>query len=416
MTSTYQKSELPRGLRLVTEYVPGAASVSLGLWAAAGSRDELDDENGLAHMLEHMVFKGTASRDKLEVARLIDRLGGLANAFTTKEHTCFHTRVRPEHLRTAVDLLLDIIQGSVFDIDEFLLEKQVIQQEIAMVEDEPEELVHDLASASFWPNHPLGRPVAGTRPGVEALSRQQLVNWRGRHYVGSRLVVSAAGAVDHQRLADFLGQRFELPAQAFPRRLSPPENRPGLTVRPRKLEQAHLLLTFPFPDALDPRRHAAAVLNLTLGGNMSSRLFQEIREKRGLAYSVYSGYTAYHDAGALEIYAGASPESIAETSELVLKELERLRSTAFSAAERDEAVEALTTGLILGGESLDSRMSRLGKNELVYGRVLPLEEICGHLESVKTGDLQDLALEFLGPEKMGACILGPVDESIFGGM
>lgn len=413
MIPKYRKSVLGGGVRLVTEQLSSASSVALGFWAAVGSRDESPEENGLAHLLEHMVFKGTARRDKLVIAREIDRQGGQANAYTSKEYTCFHTRVRPEHLEPAVDLLVDIFQNSLYDEDELELEKQVISQEISMVEDEPEELVHDLASSAFWPGHPLGRPVAGTQGSVAALTRRDIENWISRHYVGPRLVISAAGAVEHGRLADLLTERLTVRAELEGRCLTRPTPRPTLMVKRRRLEQAHLVLSGLMPEICNARRHAAAVLNLALGGNMSSRLFQEIRERRGLAYSVYSTYTAYGDVGLMEIYSAAGPDKIAEIRQLILMELERLRCTPLGELELAEAVAGLKTGLILAGEFMENRMSRLAKNEIVFGRHIDLAETCQSLDLVKAEDVQALALEFLGENRLATCVLGPVKKQFF---
>jgi predicted Zn-dependent peptidase len=277
-----------------------------------------------------------------------------------------------------------------------------------MVEDEPEELVHDLISAAVWPGHPLGQPVAGTPESVEALGRPEIMAWLGRHYSGPRLVVSAAGAVEHSRLADLLAARLKPRPEAAPRASAPPLSRPGLSLRRRKLEQAHLVVAADFPAWPDRRRHAASLLNLALGGNMSSRLFQEIRERRGLAYSVYSGYSAHQDAGRLEIYAGAAPEKIAETRRLILAELAALRAEPPSAAELAEAVDGLATGLILGGESTEVRMSRLAKNELIHGRFVALDEVLADLAAVTREDLLALAAEFLPEDRLSTCVLGPV--------
>lgn len=411
MIPKYHKSVLDGGVRLVTEQLSSASSVALGFWVSVGSRDEGPEENGLAHLLEHMVFKGTDRRDKLAIAREIDRQGGQANAYTSKEYTCFHTRVRPEHLEMAVDLFVDIFQNSLYDEGELELEKQVISQEIAMVEDEPEEMVHDLASSAFWPAHPLGRPVAGTQASVAALDRRDIEKWITRHYVGPRLVISAAGAVEHGRLADLLTERLRIRPESGARSLTRPNPRPGLAVKRRRLEQAHLVLTSSFPDISDSRRHAAAVLNLALGGNMSSRLFQEIRERRGLAYSVYSSYTAYGDSGLMEIYAAAGPNKIIEVRRLILTELERLRASPLGELELAEAVSGLKTGLILAGEFMENRMSRLAKNELVFGRNIDLAETCRSLDEVEAEEIQALASEFWGDDCLAACVLGPLKKS-----
>ena len=417
MKPLYNKSVLDGGVRLVTERIDSALSVALGLWVAAGSRDESgpsaedSGESGLAHLIEHMVFKGTAKRDKLAIAREIDKLGGQTNAFTTKEHTCFHTRVRPEHVPQAVDLLVDIFQNSLYDETELALEKMVIQQEIAMDEDEPEEFVHDLAAAAVWPDHPLGRPVAGTSASVDGLDHRKIHNWLDRHYCGPRVVISAAGTVDHDHLAALLADRLKPRPEIGPRLLAPPVSRPGLTVRRRKLEQAHLVIGTDFPTLTDGRRHAASILSLALGGNMSSRLFQEIRERRGLAYSVYSYYSPFHEAGRLEIYVGAAPDKIGRARRIILDELESLRQTPVTAEELSAAVDGLATGLILGGESMDGRMSRLGKNELIYGRRFDLEEILRELKAVTRDDLSALVAEFWSEDRLSTCVLGPVKKT-----
>lgn len=418
MKIAYNKSVLDGGVRLVTERVDSALSVALGIWVAAGSRDEAwpgpdgGDENGLAHLVEHMVFKGTVKRDKLAIAREIDRLGGQTNAFTTKEHTCYHTRVRPEHLPEAVDLLVDIFQNSLYDETELELEKMVVAQEIAMVEDEPEELVHDLLALAVWPDHPLGRPVAGTPQSVGGLNRAILTSWVNRNYCGPRMVISAAGAVDHQHLADLISASLKPRPETEDRQVTAPVSRPGLTVKRRKLEQAHLVISSDFPDQTDPRRHAAAIVSLGLGGNMSSRLFQEIRERRGLAYSVYSYYTPLSDCGRLEIYAGAAPDKIEEVRRVILAELETLQNEPFSPAELSEAVDGLTTAIVLGGESMDGRMTRLAKNELIFGRYVELENILADLQRVTRDDLASLAREFWPGGRLTTSLLGPVKKGV----
>lgn len=402
---------MKNGLRVVSERIDSASSVAIGLWVAAGSRDELAHENGLAHLIEHMVFKGTSARDKLAIARAIDQQGGQANAYTTKEQTCFHTRVRPEHLAEAVELLADIFGHSLFDQTELELEKGVIGQEIAMVEDDPEEFVHDLASLALWPGHPLGRPVAGSLASVEALSRDSILAFIERNYSGPRIVVSAAGQVEHARFVELVEKNLKPRPLAAPRAGGGPKIRPGLCVKRRKLEQAHVVISCDFPQWSDTRREAAAVLNLLLGGNMSSRLFQEIREKRGLAYSVYSDYSPYQDAGVLEIYAAAAAGRIEECRDLILSELTALRHAPPTANELREAINSFKTNMILGGESTESRMSRLGRNELIFGRAIGLEETFAKLSAVTQDDLAGLAEEFFREGHFATYVLGPVKKT-----
>ena len=414
MADTYNKTTFDGGVRLVTEQVHGAASIALGIWVAAGSRDEFCEENGVAHLIEHLIFKGTKRRDKLALARELDRLGGLANAFTSREHTCYHIRIRPEQLALAVDIMLDIFQNSLFSEDELLLEKQVIAQEIAMVEDEPEELVHELAAAAIWPEHPLGRPVAGDLDTLKGLDRLKVMNWMGRNYTGSRVVISAAGALNHQELADLLESQLKSRLGVEQEQeVNSPKFTPGLLVKPRQLEQAHMVVTASFPNIKDDRRHAASLLNWALGGNMSSRLFQEIREQRGLVYSIYSSYWPYDDVGTLDIYAASAEEKAGEVWGLIQTELKKFRVQPLTVAELEEAVEGITTSLILSGESLDSRMSRLGRNEFTFGRPVALEESCRALAKVTPDDLSALAQEFFGEDTLATCILGEVSEKDF---
>ena len=410
---TYKKTVLEDGIRVVTEEVPIAISTALGIWIEAGSRDESEPENGLAHLIEHMAFKGTTLRSKLDIARQIDRQGGQANAFTTKEYTCFHTRVRPEQLPEAVDLLVDIFQNSLYEEEDLELEKQVILQEIAMGDDEPETYAHDLAATFFWPGHSLGRPVAGTSEVVSALDRKAITAWLEKHYTGGRIIVSAAGAVDHQQLVELLMTRLAHRPQGAARQMTRPEFQPGLVIKPRSLEQAHMVMATSFPDTADKRRHAASVLSAALGGNMSSRLFQAIRVNWGLVYTVYSYYNAYHGTGSLEIYAAAAPDRIAETRSLVKAELKKMRLELMPCEELAEAVDGLKTSIVLSADSMDGRMSRLAVDEMYYGRRVEPEETCAELDAVKAGDVLELAEEFFREENFLTCVVGPVEEDLF---
>ncbi len=402
----YNKSTLSSGVTLVTENLPHSSSISLGLWICAGSRDETPAENGLAHLIEHLVFKGTPNRDTLAIATEIDSLGGLTNAFTEREHVAFHTRVRPEHLERAVDLLTDIFHNSLYTEKDLELEKQVIAQEIAMVQDEPEELISELALAAAWPKHSLAMPIAGTLESIEALDQKAIKSWLGRKAADSRLLISAVGAVEHQWLYDLLQSRWPVdrPTTAEISKVTRPQFCPGVEKLKRPLEQTHLLMSFDMPDQKSPDRWTASVFNLLLGGYMSSRLFQKIREEHGLAYNVYSHYSAYQEAGRLEIYAGTDPNKVSQVRALIEKELDDLAKVPLSQAELYQAIESLTTSFFLSQESLESRMTRLAKNESIHGRYISPLETAGKLAEVNSENVKQLAT---GLKEQALFLLGP---------
>ncbi|MGL4208891.1 MAG: M16 family metallopeptidase [Candidatus Adiutrix sp.] len=405
--NNYQKTTLQGGLRVVSEEIPQALSVSIGIWVTTGSSDETPQENGAAHLIEHMIFKGTKTRTTLDIARESDRLGGLFNAFTSKETTCFHNRVRSDNLPEAVDLLLDMFQNSLFDETELAHEKDVIIQEIAMVSDEPEEYIHDLKAKALWPDHPLGLPVTGTVESVKSLTRPMLMDFIERNYDWSRVIISAAGNLKHKQLLDLLVSSLKFRETTSQRTLTAPTFAPKTVVKVKPLEQAHLVLGTPFPSLNNPKRYAASVLNLILGGNMSSRLFQEIRERRALAYSVYSHYEAYNTTGTLDIYLGASPENITEAFKVLKDEISRLKTVPLSEEELSVAVDSLKTALILGSETVDAHMSRLAKNEINFGRFVSPNESFQALDEVTVEQTSQLARQFFDEQNFCLCFLGP---------
>jgi predicted Zn-dependent peptidase len=404
------KTTLDNGVRLVTEDLPHAYSVTAGLWMEVGSRDEEPTQSGISHFIEHMAFKGTARRDALAIARELDRLGGLANAFTSKESTCFHARTLAEHLETISDLLTDIFLHPAYDAIEVERERQVILQEICAVEDTPDELVHVLFGQNFWPGHPMGRPVLGSSESVGAVGRQDLVDYLAGSYAPDRLVVAAVGRLEHQRIVDLLGSALaELPVLPARHARQVPAAKPGLVVVPRQCEQVHVAMGAPAPAATDPDRFTAALLNVILGGNMSSRLFQEVREKRGLAYAVYSYLSSYSDSGVLGVYMGVAPGRSPEALKVARGELERLAVEPVSEEELEHAKEHTKGSILLGAENPDSRMFRLARNELNFGRDVPLEEVVAKIEAVQVGDILRVAAECLDPAKLGVTVLGPAD-------
>jgi predicted Zn-dependent peptidase len=405
----YQKSVLPNGIRLVTEVLPHGHAVSLGLWLEVGSRDEAADEGGLTHFLEHMAFKGTARRSTFDIAREIDQLGGLGNAFTTRENTCFHIKVLAEQLPRALDLITDLALHPRYEALDLERERTVILEEIAAQEDNPEELVQVHFARQFWRGCPLGRSILGEAEDIARFSRKALVDYRRATHRPECLVVAAAGNLDHQRLLDLIGPAAEAFANGAPARpRQPAAVHPGNYLFPRDLEQAHLCLGTRGMPAGDERRFAASLLHVILGGNMSSRLFQVIREDLGLAYSIYSYLSFYQDTGLLEICAGVSPKNLPPLLAAVNKELRRFKTQPVTDAELTAAKEYLKSSVILNADDSEQRMLRLAKNEINFGHYIPLEDIIKGVERVTTEEILDLAREFMHADLWGLAALGPV--------
>ena len=406
-----EKTDLDNSLRIVTERIEHVKSASVGIWVNIGSRDEDDSEAGISHFIEHMIFKGTAKRNALQIAKEIDQIGGMSNAFTSKEFTCFHAKVMSDHLPIVTDLLTDIFLNSHFNHDDLERERQVILQEIKMVEDTPDELVHILFSKNLWPGDPVGRPVMGSFETVSSIGQKEIRNYLDRTYQAPKIVISAAGDLDHQAVVDLMGPAFSSLPQAKLNNLDrTPNAGTGLKIFPKELEQVHLCLGTIFPSVLDESRYAAALLNIILGGNMSSRLFQEIREKRGLAYSVYSFFSAYLDTGMLGIYAGVEPGKAVQTTSLILAELAKLRRGDLDSQELRAAQEHLKGSIILGSESVDNRMTRLAKNEITYNRHIEFDEILDAVKKVTVDQVVDIAREYMDPEKLSGTFLGPLGQ------
>ncbi len=407
-----EKTTLGNGVRILTHKIPYVRSVSLGVWVNVGARDESADENGLSHFIEHMIFKGTARRSAFDIAKAFDAIGGHTNAFTGMETTCYHARVMDAHLDTAVDVLSDIFLHSVFAPEEVERERPVIFQEIEMVEDSPEEFIHVLAEEAFWGDHALGRPITGSRENVLRFDSDALKAFFGRLYQPDRILISAAGNVEHDQLAAQFAEAFEAiePGNGFPDR-GRPGGRSGVFANERALGQVHLCLETPGISATDPRRYAASLLGTILGGNMSSRLFQEIREKRGLAYSVYSFMGSYEDTGTSGVYVGTSPDKGPKALELILWELTRLRDAPVDPAELRDAKEFTKGGLLLSAESVDNAMVRLAQNEIHFGEFVPLETAIERIEAVTVAEIRQLAGDLFDPSRAAMTSLGPAGDA-----
>ncbi len=414
MTPEVSKTRLPNGVRILTRKMPYVRSVSMGVWVGVGARDEALSESGLSHFIEHMIFKGTARRTAYQIAKAFDVIGGQTNAFTAMETTCYHARVMDAHLDTMVDILSDIFLNSVFDEKEVEKERPVIFQEIGMVEDNPEEYAHMLSERAYWGDHPLGRSILGTRENVITFNADMIRDFFHRFYQPDHIVISAAGNVEHDRLVDLIAPAFASvrTGDGLPKRVTP-AGRSGVHAHPRDIEQAHICLETRGMSAVDPRRFAFSLINTLLGGNMSSRLFQEIREQRGLAYAVYSFASSYADAGAFGVYAAVHPQRIEETVELALVELRRMKSETVDPQELRDAKEFTKGCLLLSSESVDNQMARLAQNEIHFGEYFTVNQVIDNIEAVTPDEIQATARSLFQTEQLTLTLLGPAPDPAF---
>jgi predicted Zn-dependent peptidase len=412
------RTELPGGLRVVTETVPGVRSVSLGIWIGIGSRDESPWQAGAAHYLEHLLFKGTRRRTAVGIAEEFDAVGGDLNAFTAKEHTCYYAHVLDTDLPLAVDVLADVVTDATLAPADVEVERGVVLEEIAMRDDDPEDLLGELFDEALFGDHPLGRPVIGSEESIRRMTRETLHEfWRGE-YTTPRMVVAAAGNLVHAQVVDLVAAALAAAAARAgaaspvpPRRPAPAQLAAGprLVLRPDDSEQAHLLLGVPGLARHDPRRTALGVLNTALGGGPSSRLFQQVREQRGLAYSVYSALSAYADAGSFSVYAGCAPERLDEVVTVVRAVLADVAAGGLTPAELVRAQGNLRGGLVLGLEDTPSRMNRIGRSELDHGRQRTIAESLDRIAAVTQEQVADVARELLAAP-LTAAVVGPYDD------
>lgn len=399
---------IANGVRLITEGIPHVRSVSVGVWLTRGSRHEGDPHAGIAHFVEHMLFKGTTTRSAEDIAQTIDSIGGQLDAFTAKEYASYHVKVLDEHLPLALDILSDIVLNPAFRETDIEREKKVILEEVKMVEDTPDDLVHELFTQNFWVGHPLGRPILGTRESVEALTQPSLHEYFRGAYVAPNVIIAAAGNLDHAVLRDLVTTTFEaLPADGAAVIDDAPTVVPQVVMRSKDLEQSHVCIgASSYPQRHDDR-YVSYILNTVLGGSMSSRLFQNVREKRGLAYAVFSGLSAYRDAGSLTVYAGCAKEAVGEVVDLVVEELRGLKEAPVSETELRRAKDHLKGSLMLGLENTASRMSHLARQEIYFERHFSFDETLEGLERVTAADVQRVARDLFADGSLGATILGP---------
>ena len=412
------KTVLDNGIRIVSHEMPEHRSVSLGIWVENGSRHESEAENGLSHFIEHLLFKGTARRSAAQIAEEMDAVGGVLNAFTSKEHTCYYAKVLDENLPLAIDLLTDIFLHSSFEAEEIERERSVILQEISQAEDTPDDYVHDLFNLDFFKDHPIGRPICGREQTVNGFSREDILGFFKSRYQPRRVIVSAAGNFRHSSLVDEIGARLDVVRDSggSDRALSvngesAPEMGSGIFPHAKSLEQVHLCLGVAGISQAHPKRYIAYVLNTLLGGGMSSRLFQEIREKRGKAYSVYSFSSSYKDVGYFGVYAGTSLESTEEVVELIVKELQKLAAGEVSDVELSRTQGQLVGSMMLGLESTDSWMSHIARDEIYFGKTVTTDEICRQIRAVSRDDVIELADAFFASGAMTLTLLGGFDEN-----
>jgi predicted Zn-dependent peptidase len=407
----YHKTVLENGVRIISEKLDHLRSVSLGIWVNTGSRDETKDQNGISHFIEHMLFKGTTNRTTLQIAIELDAIGGLSNAFTGKENTCFHARILGKDFTTLSDILSDIFLNSTFDLGDIEREKLVILQEIGMLEDTPEENIHVLFNRLFWVDHPIGMSILGTNETISAMGRQKILNYINSFYIPERILVVAAGNMEHKSLVSYFEPLFGAlkTGMTNPDRLVPCSNS-NISVRFKDLEQVHICLGGEGPSQRSEKRFACAILNTVLGGNMSSRLFQEIRENRGLAYAVYSFVSSYMDAGILGVYMATDVRNVNPALETVKTEIDKITRGELSKSDIEAAKEHLIGGIYLSSESSDNRMMRLAKNEFVFERYVPYEELVSNLEKVSVDEVVDVAGEIFREKRVSLVTLGPVRE------
>jgi predicted Zn-dependent peptidase len=408
LSRNVRKAVLPNGLTLLTESMPQVRSISLGIWLNTGSRQEKREKCGISHFIEHMVFKGTRNRTAEQIARSMDSIGGHLDAFTAKECISFNAVVLDQHFTMALDVLSDLVLNPLFDPDDIARERSVVLEEIKSEEDNPEYLLHEIFTAKFWKNHPLGRPILGTRQTVAGLDRRAIQGQFERSYRPNHMVIAAAGYLDHRRVREQVEKRFRhlqagnhLPAERKP------QIEPHITLKNRDfLEQAHLCLGVPSYPLAHERRYGCYVLSTLLGGGMSSRLFQKIREQQGLAYSVFSELTPYRDTGGLLVCAGTSAASVPKVLAGITEEFRDLKEKRVSQEELQRAKDQLKGSIMLGLESSSSRMSNLARHQMYFGRILSMDEMIQKIEAVTAREIMELAQEFFQTDRIALTVLG----------
>jgi predicted Zn-dependent peptidase len=406
-----RRTVLPNGLIVLTERMDHLRSVAMGVWIKSGSRCEPAETNGISHFVEHMVFKGTRSRSAQHIAREMDSIGGNLDAFTAKETICFNVKSLAEHVPIALDVLTDLVLNPIFAATDIERERGVILEEIKIDEDNPDVLVHELFTQSFWKDHPLGKPILGTTDTVARLDQQKLVAYHNDRFRGGNMVFSAAGNLDHDRFAEAVAAKFSsLTGGESLNELRAPEASARIQLRNKKsLEQVQICLGVPSPPVTDDNRYATLILNTVLGSGMSSRLFQTIREERGMVYSIYSDLSPYRDTGTLCIYAGTSAGKAIEVVDLILQEFRLLKETALGEEELTRAKDQLKGNILMGLESSNSRMANLARQEVYFHQFFSVDEVIARIEEVDAGQVQSMANRLFDTDRIAVTLLGRLD-------
>ena len=411
MEQPVSKTVLSNGIRILTKKMPHIRSVSMGVWVNVGARDEKSQENGLSHLIEHMLFKGTAKRSAFQIAKEFDAIGGQTNAFTAMENTCYHARVMDTHVETMVDILSDILLNSRFDARDIEKERPVILQEIRMVEGSPDDYVHVLSGQNFWGDHPLGRSILGTPANIMRFDADMIKQFFKRCYHPHQIVISGAGNLEHDHFVDLVAESFEGISEGRP--LPPRAEATGharVLMHQRDLEQAHICLATNGLSLTHPERYTFSLMNTIFGGNMSSRLFQTIREQKGLAYAVYSFIASHYDTGMFGIYAAVDPKHALEATALILKEMEQLATDRIAPQELQSAKEYTKGNILLAAESADNQMVRLAQNEIHFNAYIPLQKVVDEINAVTEEDIAQLAHALFADKKIAVTMLGPLTD------
>jgi predicted Zn-dependent peptidase len=407
LQSNYQKTVLPNGIRIVTEEIPYVRSVSCGVWINVGSRHENEGNNGISHFLEHMVFKGTKRYSTRQIARSLESVGGYLNAFTTKEHTCYYARILDNHLPQAIDVISDLIQAPLLLPKEMAKEKLVILEELKNIEDDPDDLIHDYLDLRIYNKHPLGWPIIGKSENIRKFSRAELLEFMHRYYSPNRMVVAAAGNLKHRQLVDLIESKFRRNSSTRVVRKNehgPKQSKFGTEVFEKPINQAHLCMGTLGYSIKSHSRYSLLLLNSVLGEGMSSRLFQNIREKYGFAYSIYSFANMLSDAGSFGIYVGTDNSNIDHSIDLIVRELEKLKTSSVSRSEINRTKAQLKGTMIFGLESMSNRMMRLGSGELYFREYLPLDQVLRSVEAVEPEDLTEIAKKLFRMDKFSTIV------------
>jgi predicted Zn-dependent peptidase len=408
----YRKDTLANGIRVVSETLPKSRALSIGVWVKVGSRHEPDEISGVSHFIEHMFFKGTQKRTARDIATEIESLGGEMNAFTSQENTTYYVKVLDEHLPVAVDILADILIGSRFDAAEMEKERKVILEEIKMVEDTPDDYIHELFTGSVWQGNALGRPILGTKETIKALKHKDILSYIDRYYSPREIIIAVAGNFEHEKLIELLNRAFgSLERTGTAKEESAPGFRRAISVRKKQLEQAQLCLGCRGLNYVNDDRYTILALNTVLGNGMSSRLFQEVREQNALAYSIYSYVTAYRDAGLLTVYAGADPANVVDAVRLIVKEIRKIRDEGITQAEETRVKNQIKGNLVLSLESSNSHMSRLARQEIYFGKYFSMDDVIKAVDRITADDIHRVARQIFTRETIALSILGPLTKA-----